>query len=289
MSVEECIAAMLQPLGGRTAVAARLFGARATPSVRHDHDDQRDDNHDDEQGAPDADVQISINPDEVFPAASLAKLPIAVELMRRVDLGQFDLAERWDTSSEPRVGGSGVLDFLDPATRFTLGELCTLMLIVSDNTTANVLLDLVGMGEVNESMSRLGLIHTKLARRFMDLEARAARRENVTSAGDMLTLLALLRGSALPGAQRLREMLAAQQLFADLAEGWLPPGARLAHKDGMLPETANDTGLLTGPGGTCAYCVLTTGQRDLPAARQAIGRIVRLLWDTWLDGGSALT
>ena len=61
--------------------------------------------------------QFTLNADETFPAAGLAKLPVAVEFLRRVDLGQFDLAERWDTSAEPRVGGSGVLDFLDPATR----------------------------------------------------------------------------------------------------------------------------------------------------------------------------
>ena len=90
------------------------------------------------------------------------------------------------------------------------------MLIVSDNTAANVLLDLVGMGEVNESLSRMKLDHTKLARRFMDFEARAARRDNVTSAGDMLALLSLIQQNMLPGARWLRETLGAQQRFVEL-------------------------------------------------------------------------
>jgi beta-lactamase class A len=161
------------------------------------------------------------------------------------------------------------------------------MLIASDNTAANVLLDLVGMGEVNESLSRMKLPHTKLARRFMDFEARAARRDNLTSAGDMLTLLSLIQQNMLPGAGWLRATLGAQQQFVELTEGWLPPAARLAHKDGLLPDAAHDAGLLSGPRGTCAYCVLTTEQKDIPAARYAIGRVVRLLWDAWLDGASA--
>jgi beta-lactamase class A len=252
-----------------------------TPKSRHSDDDH--------EAAPqaEADPHFTLSAEDTFPAAGLAMLPVAVELLRRVDLGQFDLAERWDTSAAPRVGGPGVLDFLDPATHMTLGDLCTLMLIVSDNTAANVLLDLIGMGEVNESLSRMKLEHTKLARRFMDFEARAARRDNLTSAGDMLALLSLAQQNMLPGARWLRETLSAQQRFGELGAGWLPPEARLAHKDGLLSDVAHDAGLLSGPRGSCAYCVLTTEQNDLSAARAATGRIVRLLWNAWLDDTTA--
>ena len=281
MDIADDIAVILEPLGGRTAVAARLFLPKRAPNSRHG-----DDEH---EALPQAEVdtQVMLNADEIFPAAGLAKLPIAVEFLRRVDLGQFDLAERWDTSAEPRAGGFGVLDLLNPATRLTLGELCALMLIVSDNTAGNVLLALVGIGEVNESLSRMKLAHTKLARRFMDFEARAARRDNVTCADDMLELLSLAQQNMLPGARWLRETLNAQQRFAELGVGWLPPEARLAHKDGVLSDVAHDAGLLSGPRGTCAYCVLTVEQNDLPAARSAIWRVIRLLWNVWLDDTTA--
>jgi beta-lactamase class A len=281
MDIAEEVAAILEPLGGRTAFAARLFLPKTAPNSRHSDDDH--------EPAPRAEVdtQFTLNAGETFPAAGLAKLPVAVEFLRRVDLGQFDLAERWDTSAAPRVGGSGVLDFLDPATQLTLGELCTLMLIVSDGAAANVLLDLVGMGEVNESLSRMKLDHTKLARRFMDFEARASRRDNVTSAGDMLALLSLIHQNMLPGAGWLRETLGVQQRFVELGEGWLPSEAQVAHMDGLLSDVAHDAGLLSGPRGTCAYCVLTAEQNDIPAARYAIGRVVRLLWNTWLDDTTA--
>jgi len=249
--------AMLQPLGGRTALATQCFtGEKAA---------------------------IRLRADAVFPAASLAKLPIAIELMRRIDLGQFARDERFDTADEPRAGGGGVLDALNPATALTLDDLCTLMLIVSDNTAANFLLGLLGMGEINETMSRLKLTHTRLARRFMDMEARAAHRDNLTTAGEMLTLLTLIRGGALPGGRRIAAMLANQQLFDELAD-WLPTTAQLAHKSGSLDDTYSDAGLLSGPGGACAYVILTTDQDNIPAARAAICRAVRTLWDAWCAG-----
>jgi beta-lactamase class A len=256
-ALTQALDGILQPLGGRTALAAQRFnGDKAA---------------------------IRLRADEVFTAASLAKIPIAIELARRIDLGHFTATERFDTADEPRVGGGGVLDYLDPATSLTLDDLCTLMLIVSDNTAANFLLNLLGMGEINETMSRLNLTHTRLARRFGDMEARAAHRDNVTTAGETLTLLSLIRGGALPSGRRIGAMLAAQQRFEELAD-CLPADAQLGHKSGSLDDTFSDVGLLSGPGGACAYAVLTTDQTDIPAARVAVCHAIRALWDAWCAG-----
>ncbi len=264
------LTALLDVLGGRTALAVIPFAPAGSAQAL--------------TGAPPGEIRLRA--DDALPAASLAKLPIAVELMRRADLGQFDLAERLDTSAEPRVGGGGVLDYLDPGTQLTLADLCLLMLAVSDNTAANFLLDLVGMGEVNETMARLGFTQTHLARRFMDWEARAARRENLTSAGDCVQLLALVRGGALPGANRIRALLAAQQVADDI-RAWLPASAALAHKTGELPDVFADAGILSGPGGTCVFCVLTAEQPYLPTARWTVGRIVHMLWNECCAAGNA--
>lgn len=272
------VAMILDPLGGRTAFAARRMPMATRGALRVHSSSAEHQANASATGSEAANVEI--RPDNVFPAASLAKLPIALELMRRADMGQFDLNERLDTSREPRVGGGGVLDYLDPTTSLTLNDLCFLMIGVSDNTAANFLLDLVGMGEVNETLNRLNLPHTRLARRFMDLAARAAHRENVTTAADMTSLLSLLWGSALPGASRLRDILAAQQLDEDL-KALLPETSRLAHKTGSLDGIFHDAGILTGPAGACVYCVLTADQDDVPAARAAIAHILRVLWDTW--------
>jgi beta-lactamase class A len=278
-ALASAISVTLGELGGVAAVAARRVGpapARTLPVMKGAPANGVGGDAP-VSGAPLLDVAIGV--DHVFPAASLAKIPIAIELLRRVDMGLFDLSERLDTSGVPRAGGGGVLDYLDPTTQLTLDDLLKLMLIVSDNTASNILLDLVGMGEVNETMSRLNLPHTRLARRFMDFEARRAHRDNLTTAGEMLTLMELIRGNALPGGRRLREAMSAEPGFSDLTDGWLPTGATLAHKDGILDDTAHDAGILTGPGGACVYCVLTTEQGDVLEARLAIRRVLRLLWD----------
>jgi beta-lactamase class A len=293
------IEAVLMPLGGRFALEARRLPASTPAPTRpsralpmHSPGEQvarralggGDSDEDGDSKAvsphPSPPGAVSIRADEAFPAASLAKLPIAVELLRRVSLGQFALAERLDTSEVPRASGGGVLDYLDPATRLTLGELCFLMLGVSDNTAANALLDLVGMGEVNHTLEQLRLHRTRLARRFMDFAARAAHRENVTSAADMVALLALLSGNALPGGATLRELLAVQQRADDL-RAWLPEGAALGLKTGELEGIFHAAGLLGGPAGRVAFCVLTADQVDLPAARFAAGRVMRALYDAW--------
>jgi beta-lactamase class A len=287
----DTIASLLDSLGGRTAIAASHIAtqsSRALPVVGSPLSDDHED-HDAPEAAesvmPQAvsSASVLLRETDILPAASLAKLPIAVELLRRADLGQFDLAERFDTSVEPRAGGGGVLDYLHPSTQLTLRELCLLMIAVSDNTAANFLLDLVGMGEVNETASRLNVTHTKLSRRFMDFAARAAHRDNVTAAADMHALLSLVRSGALPGAQHLREMLAAQRLGEDLMLR-LPESAQLAHKTGTLSDVFHDAGILSGPAGVCVYCVLTADQPDMPAARAVVGAVVRTLWDAWCAG-----
>lgn len=280
LSLGARVVARLDMLGGRSAIVARRFSVPALPRRVVRSADEEHEEH--EHGATSTPVEESVfmRGDEVFPAASLAKLCIAVELMRRIDLGQFVLDEQFDTTDEPRVGGGGALDYLDRTTRLTLNDLCFLMLGVSDNTASNFLLELLGMGEINETMSRLKLEKTRLARRFMDWAAREARRENVTSAEEMVTLLALLRGNALPGAGVLRGMLAAQQRADDI-QAWLPAEAQLGHKTGELEGVFHDAGMLAGPGGACVFCILTSEQQHLPTTRFAVGEVIRMLWDAW--------
>lgn len=278
-ALAERLDAILTPLGGRSAVAVR----RLAP-VSFKRRAQADD---DDGPPPEALDRVNLCADERFPAASLIKLGIAVEVFRRVDLGQFRLDERFDTVSEPRAGGGGALDYLHAETRLTLQDLCFLMLDLSDNTASNFLIDLVGLGEINETLARTGLKQTKLSRRLMDFEARAARRDNVTSASDMADLLALLHRRALPGAPLLRELLLAQQMADDL-RAWLPPETPFACKTGSLDGTEHDdavfsvAGLLYPPSGEAvALCILTAEQRDPAAARVAVGRALRAVWEAW--------
>ena len=255
-SLESRIADLLSALGGQTACCARRLGGASS--------------------------SITFRDTAPMPSASLAKLCIAVEVFRRLDLGQFDRDERFDLALVPAAGGGGVADYLAPATRLTIPEICHLMLAASDNTAGNLLLHLIGIGEVNETMHRLHLEGTVFSRRFMDWDARAAGWENVTTASDMVSLLALLNASALPGAKEIRRMLAGQ-LRADDIISWLPPHAELMCKTGSLDDVFHIAGLLHGPGGTVAISIMTAAQASIPDARTACGKVLRLIWDAWCD------
>ena len=194
---------------------------------------------------------VALDADASFPSASIIKLPILWTFFRAVDQGELDPAERWMLAPEAVVEGTGVLRFLDVGLRPTLLDLATLMVIVSDNTATNALIDRLTIERVNADLAALGLAHTALRRRMFDFEARARGLDNVTTPRDMARLLcrfALGNGLSVASAEQARQILLAQQLNAGLPAR-LPFGTPWAHKTGNLPGLLHDAGWLEGEDG----------------------------------------
>ena len=194
---------------------------------------------------------VAFNADEVFPSASIIKLPILWTFFRAVDRGELDPAERWTLMRDMAVEGTGVLRFLDAGLHPTLLDLATLMVIVSDNTATNALIDRLGVERVNGDLAALGLASTALRRSMFDFDARARGLDNVATPRDIARLLcrfALGDGLAPASAARARRILLAQQLNAGLPAR-LPFGTPWAHKTGNLPGVLHDAGWLEGEDG----------------------------------------
>ena len=101
--------------------------------------------------------ELSWNPHAQFGTASTIKVAVYAEVMRRRALGQVDLGAEVVTRLPDLTGGSGVLGVLRPGLRCTIADLCTLMIVVSDNTATNMLIDLLGgVAAVNEGVASLG-------------------------------------------------------------------------------------------------------------------------------------
>ncbi len=187
-----------------------------------------------------------VNGDEVFPQASVIKVPLLVTLYERVHRGEIKLNRAIKLVPEQVVGGSGVLQELDDY-RATLSvyDLAVLMITLSDNTATNILIDLVGMDAVNGLMDRLGLTHTRLQRKMMDIDAAKAGRENLSTPREMMTLLEILYR----GEQLSRDVCeGALQVLrkpkrGDLRAG-IPAGVPLANKTGGLFRIRNEVGLV---------------------------------------------
>ena len=109
-----------------------------------------------------SDETISRNPDEVFPTASCIKLFVLMELMRRVERGELSLRQKVPVLARQQVGGSGILKDLSAGIDLPLRDVGTLMIVLSDNTATNMLVDLLGLDAINQTIRGLGLARTAM-------------------------------------------------------------------------------------------------------------------------------
>jgi len=218
------------------------------------------------------DERLAIDGDVPWPACSVFKVPVLVEAFRQAAAGEFSLLNRWQLSDDDKATGSGVLQLLDAHLALTVHDLATLMIVISDNTAADILLRRLGPENVTRSMEMLGLRNTwvsvtcrellatafgeddprlapaERARRRRERPAQAdatayhAGRDNdVTSANDMVDLFACLQtGDRMDriglGREECLPLLAIllRQQLNDRLPRYLPATLDFAHKTGSL-------------------------------------------------------
>ncbi len=213
-----------------------------------------------------------------FATASVIKVAVLLALAADVDAGR----SRWDQpmpiALENTAGGSGVIQHLTPLP-YTLRDLATLMIIVSDNRATNTIIDLVGMDRINTYLLRAGWQNTVLARRMMDLEARARGLENFSTPHDTADQFRRLLAGELATAATtslLLDMLRAQT-ERDRLPARLAPDLAVAHKTGTLPGVLNDAGILFLPTGPVIAAVFTNDLAVNAEGRVAIQEIGRAI------------
>ena len=106
--------------------------------------------------------RLSLRGDETFPTASLIKVPILVTLYDLAERKQLSLDDPMTVLKVDQVPGSGVLQFMHPGITLSVHDVASLMIILSDNTATNVLLDKTSIRGVWAKMESLGLQHTKV-------------------------------------------------------------------------------------------------------------------------------
>jgi beta-lactamase class A len=112
--------------------------------------------------------ELALDADRVGETYSVIKIPVMVEVLRRVERGDFSLSDRIEFKSSDRRLGSGLLSKLDPGLQPTLKDLLTLMIIVSDNSATDVLAGKVGRANVTRTMHELGLKNTSIKFSVLD-------------------------------------------------------------------------------------------------------------------------
>ena len=242
--------------------------------------------------------QFLLHPDEVFPQASSIKIAVLAELYRQAQAGGRGtkgvarLDDLYVVNAGDLVADSDILGGLTPGvSRLTNRDLASIMVAVSDNSATNVLIDRVGMDNVVRLTAGLGLPHTQLRRKMMDLKAAAAGRENVSTPREMMTLLRLLYEGKVVDTPLKEDFF---RVLATHKDSWLPrdlpPDVVIANKPGELEGVRNDSGVVFLKNHPYVICVMTTYLHSERAGEEAISRISAAAYDLFdrLDRASDL-
>ncbi len=224
-----------------------------------------------------------LHPDEVFAQASSIKIAVLAELYHQAQqsaqgmTGKAKLTDLYTVQASDLVPDSDIMGGLTPGvTRVTNRDLATMMVAVSDNSATNVLIDRLGMDNVNALMDSLGLTHTRLRRKMMDVKAAGEGRENISTPREMMTLLeAIYRGRVLNKQMTDDFLTMLSSHKSSFLPRDLPDGLRIANKPGELEAVRNDSGIVFAQNRPYIICVMTTYLRNERAGEEAISRISR--------------
>jgi beta-lactamase class A len=220
------------------------------------------------------------NPDRRFPSASMVKIPIMAACYKAAEEGRISLQDVLKLERRDKVRGSGVLRAAPTGTPVTIEKLIDLMITDSDNTAANMLIDLLGFDYLGQTFKDFGLDRTNLSRKMMDFRSRANGVENYTTPREMAGILEMIyrRTCVSPAAsERCLDCLKRQRVN-DRIPRYLPRTVAVAHKTGLEDKVCHDAGVLFTAKGDVLIAVLTEGNTGAIIAKRMIARIAAFVY-----------
>src|ERR1700681_1127151 len=217
---------------------------------------------------------------DVYPQASSIKICVLAELYRQAQQGKLKLTDLYTVNAADLVQDSDIMGGLTPGvTQITLRDLATMMVAVSDNSATNVLIDRVGMDNVNAFLKAQGLRDTRLRRKMMDLKAAAEGRENVSTPNEMLNLLQALYRDEILNKEMTADFF---KVLSTHKDSWiprnLPDDLKIADKPGALEGVRNDSGVIFVDKRPFVLCVMTTYLHRERDGEEAISNIALAAW-----------
>lgn len=194
---------------------------------------------------------------EAFPTASAIKLSVLYELMKQAEAGSLRLDTPVPVDRATLVGGSGVLQYLGTPS-LSLRDHATLMIMVSDNSSTNIVIRAVGMEKVNARMASLGLGDIRLRRLMMDAAAVKRGDENIASPQSLARIAELLwRGEGLDPESRDAALGMLKLVGGSIREG-VPARVPVYAKTGGLDAVRTEAGVVAVEGRPFSIAVMTT-------------------------------
>ena len=208
----------------------------------------------------DGQMELLVDPDKTFHAASTMKVPIMIELFRQGAAGTLSLDEPLSVRNEFKSIVDGTVYSLSVGDdsdakvyaavgrTLTLRELCEAMITVSSNFAANLLIEKLGVDNVRRTVSRLGADGMQVLRGVEDTKAFQQGKNNTTTARGLLILMEKLAKGEAVGRSADSEMIEVlkRQQFRDAIPTGLPVGTPVAHKTGSITRIHHDAAIVFG-------------------------------------------
>jgi len=224
---------------------------------------------------------LKYNENRVFPSASLIKIPIMIEALERVEKGELSLDKKIKIKAIDRVDYSIISELT--LKEYTLIDLITLMIILSDNTATNVLIDLLGYEKINETVKKLNCNNTILKRKMMDFTAAKEGRENLTSPMDMALFMEKIYNKSFisPKICDIMIDILTRQKHRDMLPRYILDEVKIANKTGELSGINHDIGIFYLENINYLIGIFTTKGKDDLVGKRTIGRISKLVYDNF--------
>ena len=216
---------------------------------------------------------------EPYLAASIVKLPLAAAILLWLSKGQTSFLDLVTIREEQKIPGCGAVQFLNGDVTLTVGELCKLMIVISDSCATNALFRHYGAAAIHDAFLELGLIGTQFNREYWDEEREKRGINNYFVPEEMGRLLQRMYDRTLVDEESsawLESILRQQQINHKLG-GKLPMDFPMAHKTGDEEDKAHDVGIVFTKSPFIA-CFAYVGP-DMQVYEDFIRRAARMLAD----------
>jgi beta-lactamase class A len=214
-------------------------------------------------------ASVALRADDLFPTASMIKVPILLTLYEQVERGELDLRAELpypDTLRYQYVENTDVVGYMKPGETLPLSELAFLMLSVSDNVASLWIQALVGGGVVvNEWLAAHGFQETRVNSRTPGREeARSTYGWGQTTPREIAEALVMIRErrAVSPRASEAMYRMLTKSYWMNEALSQLPPTVQAASKQGFVDRSRSEVLLVNAPAGDYVLAVITKDQVD---------------------------
>ena len=211
-------------------------------------------------------AEVSIAADEIYPTASMVKVPLLIGLYEAAAEGRLDLDARLEyADSLYYESEEDLVNKLSAGSELSLWQLAVQMIVLSDNTASLWIQGLVGGGEVNEWLTERGFEHTRVNSR---VDGRNGDWEvygwGQSTPREMARLLTMIRNGAVVSEEASNEMyrLLSRSWWPDGATSVLPADVNVAAKPGAVSRARSEVLLVNAPAGDYVLCIMTREQED---------------------------